>query len=110
MEKKVDFKMFYSQQAIKDYMNYKDGNEYMHKAQVSVLYGGKIDYKSIFLVIMKIETNNSFVNIIGDEQFEQKYYTNYTNKYQKFDFIDDTLVIKGKDKNGCPIEIKIKNV
>lgn len=111
MCKKVDSEVFVnSQYAIRDYIHWKVGNGYMHEAKVLVSSKGKTKYNSILQVIAKIETNNSFVNIIGDEQFEQNYYTQYTNEYQKFDFIDGTLLIKGKDRNGYPIEIKITNV
>ncbi len=61
-------------------------------------------------MVPRIETNNSFVNIIGDAQFDRDYYGKYTNEYQKFTFINGTLLIKGEDRWGNPIEIDITSV
>jgi len=111
MRKKVDFESFAkSQQAINNYMHFKTGNGFMHEARVLVSSRGQIQYNEILKVIPSIETNISSVEIIGDEQFAQDYYGNYTNEYQKFVFINDTLLIKGKDRWGNPIEIDITSV
>ncbi|MGV8979912.1 hypothetical protein [Clostridium sp.] len=105
MGKRVD-----SQFAIRDYMHFKDENEYMHEARVLVSSRGKTKYNSILKVVPSIDTNDSFIAIIGDMQFDRDYYNKYTNKYQKFDFINGTLLIKGEDKFGNPIEIDITNL
>ncbi len=111
MGKKVASEVFAdSQDAIRDYMHFKDGNDYMHEARVLVSSRGKNQYNSILKVIPGIETNNSFVDIIGDTQFERDYYGKYTNEYQKFTFINGTLLIKGEDIWGNPIEIDITSV
>ena len=111
MGKRVDFEVFaVSQYAIRDYMHSKAGNDYMHEARVLVSSRGETKYNSILKVVPRIETNKSFVDIIGDAQFERDYYVEYTNKYQKFIFINGTLLIKGEDRWGNPIEIDITSV
>ena len=99
-----------SQKAIRSYMNYRDKNEHMHKARILISSRGETKYTGILNVFPKIETNNSFIEIIGDEQFDRDYYTKYTNQYQRFSFINGTLLIKGEDRWGNPIEIDITNV
>lgn len=111
MEKRVDFEIFAdSQYAIREYMHSKAGNDYMHEARVLIFSRGETKYNSILKVVPRIETNNSFVNIIGDAQFDRNYYGKYTNEYQKFTFINGTLLIKGEDRWGNPIEIDITSV
>ena len=70
----------------------------------------EIKYNNILKVIPRMDTNDSFVDITDDAQFERDYYSKYTNEYQKFSFINGTLFIKGEDKWGNPIEIEITNV
>lgn len=82
----------------------------MHEARVLIFSGGETKYNSILKVVPRIETNNSFVNIIGDTQFDRDYYGKYTNEYQKFTFINGTLLINGEDRWGNPIEIDITSV
>lgn len=111
MGKKVDFDEFAdSHEAINDYMHFKAGNGYMHDARVLVSSKGKNKYNNILKVLPRIETNYSFVEIFGDVQFERDYYVKYTNNYQKFAFIHGTLLIKGEDRWGNPIEIAITSV
>lgn len=111
MRRKVDFEIFAeSQQAINNYMNFKTGNCFIHEARVLVSSRGKIEYNEILKIIPGIETNISLVEIVGDAQFDQDYYGRYTNEYQKFIFINDTLLIEGEDKWGNPIEIDITSV
>lgn len=111
MGRMMDFEEFVnSQYAIRDYMHFKTGNDYMHEARIVVSSKGKTKYSNILRVVPSIETNNSFIDIIGDAQFDRYYYTQYTNEYQKFAFIDGTLLIKGVDRWGNPIEIDITNV
>lgn len=110
-KKRVSFEMFaQSQYAIREYIDNKGGNEYMHEARVLISSKGETKYNRILEVVSKIETNDSFVNIIGDNQFVQDYYETYTNAYQSFSFINNTLLIKGEDRSGNPIEINITNV
>lgn len=111
MGKKVSFDEFAdSQYAIRDYMHFKIGNEYMHEARVIVSSRGETKYNGILKVVPRIETNNSFIDIIGDVQFERDYYSKYTNEYQKFVFINGTLLIKGEDRWGNSIEIDITSI
>lgn len=111
MGKKVEFEMFAdSQDAIRDYMHCKDGNDFMHEARVLVSSRGKNKYSNILKVIPRIETNNSFIDIVGDTQFDRDYYGKYTNEYQEFTFINGTLLIKGEDKWGNHIEIDITSI
>lgn len=111
MKKRDDFEMFAdSQCAIRDYMDSKVGNDFLHDARVLVSSGGETKYNSILKVHLGIETNNSVVHIIGDAKFELDYYSKYTNKYQKFAFIDGALLIKGEDRWGNPIEIDITSI
>lgn len=111
MGDRVDINTFAnSQLAIREYMHFKSGNEYTHKARVSVLSMGKTRYNDVLEVIPRIATNNSSIDIIGDEQFQQDYYSKYTNEYQIFTFINGILSIKGVDKQGNPIKIDITSV
>lgn len=111
MEKRVDFEISVdSQYAIRDYMHSKAGNDYMHEARVLISSRGETKYNSILKVVPRIETNNSFVDIIGDAQFDRDYYGKYTNEYQRFTFINGALLIKGEDRWGNPIEIDIMSV
>lgn len=111
MSKRVDIESFaVSQHAIKDYMSWKSGNDYMHEARVLISSRGKIKYNSILKVIPRIETNNSSVDIIGDTQFDSDYYGKYTNEYQTFSFINGILIIKGVDRWGNSIEIDITSL
>lgn len=84
--------------------------EYMHEARVLVSSMGKTRYNDILKVVPRIETNNSSIDIIGDTQFERDYYGKYTNEYQIFICIHGTLLIKGVDIWGNPIEIDITSV
>lgn len=111
MENRVDFKEFgNSQFAIRDYMHSKAGNDYMHEARILISSRGETKYNSILEVVPRIETNNSFIDIIGDAKFERDYYARYTNEYQKFAFINGTLLIRGEDKWKNPIEINITSI
>ncbi|HII4496903.1 hypothetical protein EHZ13_01920 [Clostridium perfringens] len=111
MGRKNNFEEFTdSQDAIRQYMRSKEGNNFMHKARVVVYSNGETMYNSILKVIPSIETNNSVFDIIGDEEFERYYYTKYNNEYQKFKFINDILSINGNDRNGNFIEIDIISI
>ena len=105
----VDFDTFEkSQRALKDYMHYKAGNGWMHEARVLISSGGQLKYSDEMTVIPRIETNKSTVTItttgIG---FDGDYYSEYSNEYQEFAFVNGTLRIKGKDRWGNPIELNI---
>ena len=111
MVERVDVSTFANSQcAIREYMHFKLENEYMHEARVLVSSMGKTRYNDILKVVPRIETNNSSIDIIGDAQFELDYYGKYTNEYQIFTLINGTLLIKGVDRWGNPIEIDITSV
>lgn len=111
MRKHLDYNTFAdSQFAIKEYMNWKVENYYMHEAKISVLSEGKVQYDGILNVIPRIETNNSFIDIIADSQFERNYYLRYTNEYQIFSFLNGTLSIQCEDRWGNFIEINIASI
>lgn len=111
MGNRVDFDVFAdSQYAIRDYMHFKDGNENMHEARVLVSSSGETKYNNILKVVPRIETNNSYIDIISDAPFERDYYSKYTNEYQTFSFINGTLLIRGEDRWGNPIQINISSI
>lgn len=91
-------------------MHSKAENDYMHEVRVLISSRGETKYNSILKVVPRIETNNSFVDIIGDAQFDRDYYGKYTNEFQTFTFINGILLIKGEDRWGNPIEIDITSV
>lgn len=110
MGKKVEYNDFVnSQYAISEYIHWQVGNDSLHKARILVFSNDKVKYNNILEVFPRIETNYSFIDIIGDEQFERDYYMEYTNEYQKFDFINGSLLIKAEDRWGNSIEIDITN-
>lgn len=110
MSKKVSNKRFEaSQYAIKDYMWYRKGNDSMHEARVIIYELGSQKLNEIFKVLPRIETNNSFVEIFGDNKFDQNYYTQYTNEYQTFSYNDGILTIDCVDRTGNQIQILIMN-
>lgn len=82
----------------------------MHEARVIVSSKGETIYNDIIQVRPSIETNYSFIDIIGNEKYEKDFYTRYTNEYQKFNFIAGTLVIKAEDRWGNSIEIDVTAV
>ena len=111
MGDRVDVNTFANSQcAIRDYMRFKLENEYMHAARVLVSSMGKTRYNDILKVVPRIETNNSSIDIIGDTQFERDYYGNIQMNIRYLLFINGTLLIKGVDIWGNPIEIDITSV
>ena len=98
-----------SQEAISDYMYYREENKYMHRARVLISSCGKNQYNRILNIIPEISTNDAHVYIEGDAQFERDYYLEYSNKYQEFSFINGTLLIKARDRWDNSIEIDITN-
>lgn len=96
-----------SQYAIKDYIDYREGNCYIHEARVIISSNGKTLFNDIIQVEASIDTNNSFVQFVGTGQFERDFYIRYTNEYQKFNFIRGTLLIQAEDRWGNAIEIDI---
>lgn len=52
---------------------------------------------------ISIDTNYSYANLVGDEQFDRDFYFKSTNEYQKFKFIRGTLLIQAEDRWGNAI-------
>lgn len=108
---KIEFDNFVSSQsAIKKYMRFKDINGYVHQARVLISCKGKTIYNGLATVVPSIQTNHSFIDIMGDVEFERDFYAKYTNEYQKFECINRTLFIKAKDRWGNNIEINISAI
>lgn len=68
-----------SQEAICDYMYYREENKYMHRARVLISSCGENQYNRILNIIPEISTNDAHVYIEGDAQFERDYYLEYSN-------------------------------
>ena len=68
-----------SQFALKAYMDFKDSNAYMHEAMVLFSVNGK-STNGIFKIYPKIDTNISFIEIIGNDPFSRDLKSRYTNK------------------------------
>ena len=98
-----------SQFALRAYMDFKDSNAYMHEARVLFPVNGK-SVSGIFKVYPKIDTNISFIEIIGNNQFSRDLKPRYTNKDSIFRFINGALIISSKDIWGNPIEIDISAI
>jgi len=64
----------------------------------------------IFKIYPKIDTNISFVEIIGNDQFSRDLKSRYTNKDSIFRFINGALIISSKDIWGNPIEIDVSAI
>ena len=98
-----------SQSALRTYMDFKDTNAFIHRARV-LFPVGKRSVSKIFKVSPMIDTNISFIDIIGDDEFARDLKSRYTNKDSIFKFISGALIIKSKDLWGNPIEIDISAI
>lgn len=99
-----------SNNALKQYMRIKRGNEKEHKATVIISSHGKMVYHGILPVFPVIATNTSFVEILGDDSFTRDFYSRYSTDYHVFNYINGTLLIKGKDIWSNPVEIDITSI
>ena len=59
-------------------------------------------------IFASIESNYSFVRIIGDKNYSNVFYQEYRNTYQDFYYNDGILEIKATDKKENEIEIFIE--
>jgi hypothetical protein len=100
----------YSQRAVKNYIDFRNENSFQHKAIVIISSKGKTLFNNIILVNISIDTNYSYACLVGNEQFDRDFYSKYINKYQKFKFINGTLLIQAEDRWGKAIEIDITGV
>ena len=111
MKKKLGIDDFSSSQyAIKDYIDFRKENNFPHEARVIVSSKGKTLFNSILRVNISIETNYSYADLVGNEQFDRDFYSKYTNEYQTFKIIRGTLLIQAEDRWGNAIEIDITGV
>jgi len=99
---------FTSQYAINDYIHV-EGNFYIHETKVIVIKNNHIIYDGILKVRAHIESNDSIVDIIWDNEEEKKFYCSYNGKYENTDieFDDGKLVIQAVDRNNIPISITV---
>lgn len=63
--------------------------------------------KGLFPVNFEFNDGHAVVQIIGDSQFERDYFCEYTSENCTFALINQTLIIKGKDRWGNPLEFNI---
>lgn len=97
-----------SQYAINDYINIK-GNYHIHDTKVIVIQNNRIVYDGEIKVHARIETNDAYVDIVWDDEEEEKYYIRYNGKYDNTDieFDDGKLIIYGINRQGKSICITI---
>ena len=97
-----------SQYAINDYIHI-DGNYYIHETKVIVVKNNRIVYDGLLKVNARIETNDSYVEIIWDDEEDIMFYGRYNGKYHNTDieFDDGKLVIQAVDRKNNPISITI---
>lgn len=99
-----------SQSAIKAYISYREENGYRHKARVLISSKGKNRYNNILYIYAAIDASNSSVFLEGDEEFIRDFYGTYGYEYQRFNFINGTLIIQATDIWGNAIELNITGV
>jgi len=108
MDQHLEFnQIIASNNALKQYMRIKKGNEKEHKATVIISSYGKMVYHGILPVFPVVGTNVSFIEILGDNSFARDFYSRYSTDYHIFNCINGTLLIKGNDIWGNPVEIDI---
>ena len=108
MTSKVSFQQFSdSQFAIRDYIHANDEHWGTHKARVKVWQAGRVIFDETISVVALIETNESFVEVIWPDGYENTYYVKYSNQYQVFEYVGGTLDIKCRNKNDDNIIISI---
>ena len=97
-----------SQYAINDYIHI-EGNYYIHETRVIVIQNNKIVYDGELKVNARIETNDSYVEIIWNDDEDLIFYGRYNGKYDNTDieFDDGKLIIHGINRHEQPISITI---
>ncbi|WP_303871669.1 hypothetical protein [Acetobacterium wieringae] len=99
-----------SQMAINDYLHKDRNNEFPHNAMVTIKQDSRVIYHETESVRAKIDSYNSFVDIIwkeDDRNLDDRYYSHYTNQYQVMKYDGNFLIIFAKDREGNMIEISI---
>ncbi len=96
-----------SQAAIMAYISYREENGYRHKARVLISSKGKNRYNNIIYVYVAIDASNSSIILEGDEEFIRDFHGTYGYEYQRFNFINGTLIIQATDIWGNAIELNI---
>ena len=103
-----------SQDAIRKYIEFVESTGAFtghHKARVFISKRD-FDYNKILEVGISIETNNSVVNICGDDEFCRDFRPRYTNECQVFEYISPGVlrIREAEDVFGNKIEISISFV
>ena len=96
-----------SQAPIMAYISYREENGYRHKARVLISSKGKNRYNNIIYVYVAIDASNSSIILEGDEEFIRDFHGTYGYEYQRFNFINGTLIIQATDIWGNAIELNI---
>ena len=105
MGKKVSFDAFCdSHEAIRKYRESKGSDG---KAKVIISSNGQVKFNDNLDIHIRTETNYSFIDINGDDKFNEEYYIRYNNEYQIFSYSNGILTIEGEDKAGDSIKIEI---
>lgn len=98
-----------SQYAVREYLDLDSDNEFPHEAEVVVKRNSNIEFEGSVSAWARIETNYSHVDINwGKDYLDKKYYSQYRNDYQEFEFDNEVLVVYAKDRTGNDIEISIR--
>ena len=99
-----------SQDAIREYIHSgstRDENWGGHIDSVTVIKDGETIFRDKLTVVSVIETNESFVEIIWPQKYEERFWIKYSNRYQWFRFEKGTLSIDCIEKDGEKIMILI---
>lgn len=110
MRKKQEIEQFCaSQEVIRNYIDYvklQGGNPAHHQARVIVNKCGK-DICKLLEIGTRIETNESIIDICGDDEFCRDYHPRYTNTFQVFkSYAIGSIIIQETDDNfGNPVQI-----
>lgn len=112
MRKKQEIEQFCaSQEVIRNYIDYvklQGGNPAHHQARVLVNKCGK-DICKLLEIGTRIETNESIIDICGDDEFCRDYHSRYTNTFQVFkSYAIGSIIIQETDDNfGNPVQIEL---
>ena len=112
MRKKQEIEQFCaSQEVIRNYIDYvklQGGNPAHHQARVLVNKCGK-DICKLLEIGTRIETNESIIDLCGDDEFCRDYHSRYTNTFQVFkSYAIGSIIIQETDDNfGNPVQIEL---
>lgn len=95
-----------SQDAIAEYKDY--APEDMAKILIICSKGGL--FSGIIRLNIVLTMDESYVELIGDIDFEKDFYTRYSIEYQKFIFTHGILIIIAETRRETPIRIFISRI